>query len=429
MNTLGKKLTLNDQGFLVNWLISGIDEQEFVVKQEEKDQIKYEQYLRAVGIDDVLQAPPINIKLGEKGCHDHPWIYYYSKNNWFVDMSITCSVPTKIEGYAVTEITVPETITVKANIWTYPALDLWLDDLRICSIRPAVYKPMTRNEIEVKLTKGKHRLFIRFQNVGVRDTRNIFGIQIKNHIDQIEVSLPDQEALRALLNVENWLNSIIYKDNKIQITGLIPEGATMTCDGKSSLIQSDVLPIDKTIKKIIVTVSCENQNLIRSFEIGENQKPKYMNEVTLEATHQKIYEDLAKIPYQLRGSGAKFSVYHVLARYAVNAQTSKDKEYLLEDLKHIEARVDCSDFLLVGILRLMKKYKLDADLLEAIKKAVLNYRYWMDEDGSDGMCFWSENHALMFHGSQMLAGQMYSDELFIRSKRLGKEQEAYGEAR
>ncbi len=46
----------------------------------------------------------------------------------------------------------------------------------------------------------------------------------------------------------------------------------------------------------------------------------------------------------------------------------------------------------------------------------------MDENGSDGMCFWSENHALMFYSSCMIAGEMYPDDLFVRSNRLGKEQ-------
>ena len=37
-------------------------------------------------------------------------------------------------------------------------------------------------------------------------------------------------------------------------------------------------------------------------------------------------------------------------------------------------------------------------------RAVLDYRYWVDEPGNDVMWFWSENHALCFHVSQLLAG-------------------------
>ena len=43
---------------------------------------------------------------------------------------------------------------------------------------------------------------------------------------------------------------------------------------------------------------------------------------------------------------------------------------------------------------------------ERIKDVMLNYRYWMDMDGFDGMCFWSENHALMFYTCAMNAGDM-----------------------
>lgn len=66
-------------------------------------------------------------------------------------------------------------------------------------------------------------------------------------------------------------------------------------------------------------------------------------------------------------------------------------------LEMIEERYDCSDFLMCGLIRYLHNYPVEGAMKERIKDVMINYRYWMDMDGFDGMCFWSENHALMFY--------------------------------
>jgi hypothetical protein len=59
------------------------------------------------------------------------------------------------------------------------------------------------------------------------------------------------------------------------------------------------------------------------------------------------------------------------------------------------------------------------DLKEEMKHCLLNFRYWHDEPGDDAMWFYSENHALMFHVCQLLAGELYPDEVFTNSGMTG----------
>jgi hypothetical protein len=49
----------------------------------------------------------------------------------------------------------------------------------------------------------------------------------------------------------------------------------------------------------------------------------------------------------------------------------------------------------------------------------LNFKYWMDEPGEDSMCYWSENHQLLFAASEYLAGQLYPEEIFTNNKMTG----------
>jgi hypothetical protein len=100
---------------------------------------------------------------------------------------------------------------------------------------------------------------------------------------------------------------------------------------------------------------------------------------------------------------------------------------LVDDtLDAIDWRKDCSDFIMVPLLWLLADFAeiLPDDLRDRAQQAVLSYRYWVDEPGNDTMWFWSENHVLCFHTSQLLAGQLLPDAVFSASNRVGREQAA-----
>ncbi len=100
-------------------------------------------------------------------------------------------------------------------------------------------------------------------------------------------------------------------------------------------------------------------------------------------------------------------------------------------LRSIDQREDCSDFVLVPLLWLVRAYgeRLGPETVEKIRASVLGYRYWVDEPGNDVMWFWSENHVLCFHTSQLLAGEFLPDAVFEASGRSGREQAALAKAR
>jgi hypothetical protein len=102
------------------------------------------------------------------------------------------------------------------------------------------------------------------------------------------------------------------------------------------------------------------------------------------------------------------------------------RQLVNDTLDSIDWRKDCSDFIMVPLLWLLADYDeiLPADLLERVQKSVLSYRYWVDEPGNDTMWFWSENHVLCFHVSQLLAGQLLPDAMFSASNRNGRAQAA-----
>jgi len=101
-------------------------------------------------------------------------------------------------------------------------------------------------------------------------------------------------------------------------------------------------------------------------------------------------------------------------------------ESLIEGaLNYIDQRFDCSDFVMLGIVRLLYQLKdsklVSRDLLAHAEKTILDFKYMPDEPGIDSMCYWTENHVIMFAVNEYLAGQLYPDRIFTNSDMTGHE--------
>src|SRR5207248_2486433 len=89
---------------------------------------------------------------------------------------------------------------------------------------------------------------------------------------------------------------------------------------------------------------------------------------------------------------------------------------LIPSFERIAARRDCADFALAGLLRLLYRYgespHFPPELRAEIESTLLHFCYWYDQYGTDGrgirgMCFHTENHQILFHGCELLAGQRF----------------------
>lgn len=108
-----------------------------------------------------------------------------------------------------------------------------------------------------------------------------------------------------------------------------------------------------------------------------------------------------------------------------------DRETLAEQFDKIRSRRDTSDFDLTSLLRMLyldrETGALPADLRAEIEDVVLGFKYWLDEPGPDKMVWWSENHQILFHSLEYLAGHLFPDRVFGNSGMSGREHIAHAE--
>ncbi len=98
-----------------------------------------------------------------------------------------------------------------------------------------------------------------------------------------------------------------------------------------------------------------------------------------------------------------------------------DESEIIPFCEYIDKREDCADFKVTTIIRLLYQFgdKLSEEANERLKKTILGFKYWMDEPGIDNMCYWSENHQILFAQCEYLAGQLYPNEVFRNSGMTG----------
>ena len=101
-----------------------------------------------------------------------------------------------------------------------------------------------------------------------------------------------------------------------------------------------------------------------------------------------------------------------------------DDETLKDAIEYIYSNADCNDFTVGGLLRIMYLHQnsklISADQKRDIERCLLDFSYWYDEPGSDGRCYWTENHAIIFHSDELLAGQLHKDKTFTNNGQNGK---------
>jgi hypothetical protein len=116
-------------------------------------------------------------------------------------------------------------------------------------------------------------------------------------------------------------------------------------------------------------------------------------------------------------------IWTQVARYALGQYDRVDESAIRWTCEFIAARNDCADFVIQGILRLMfwerQGRHLSPEIVALMKDTVLGFKYWIDEPGDTVMYMGSENHRLLFHVAEWMAGFLFPTDEFTNSRQNG----------
>lgn len=120
--------------------------------------------------------------------------------------------------------------------------------------------------------------------------------------------------------------------------------------------------------------------------------------------------------------GGRTGFFSQIARLELGQDV--DEQPLREAIDFVYSNLDCNDFALGGLLRILYRFHdsphISRELIADIEKTVLWFRYWWDEPGEDRRCYWTENHQIIFHSDELLAGQLFPDKIFDNNGKDGQ---------
>jgi hypothetical protein len=125
------------------------------------------------------------------------------------------------------------------------------------------------------------------------------------------------------------------------------------------------------------------------------------------------------------------SLARVIAVHAAGGDVTVGEADVARSLALVHARGDCADFDAVGLLvarRRIPAERWGPGVGQAVDDALIGFKYWIDQPGLDAMCYFTENHQLVWHAAETLAGETFPEARFPNTGWTGAQHAAHGAA-
>ncbi len=434
-----KDWTPDREGFITHYMVSGPLVEPFESGGADPNQLRHEAHLRSLMATHAPVDASAPILAGKPGRLGLPWRFAGGRDGAFLNLSDFYSVLKRVRFDAATVLCVPEDREVTAVVWSYAAVDVYCNGRLAGGVPSPVYKPIRSVRLTLPLRAGRNTVYLACEALGVRDTRSVVALQLSG-AGGVTVTLPDSRLAEEAAVSLDFLESAALTPDRLRFFRPVPDGcewAWLRHDPdfvKDNLppcwqpVESgEALPLPPGEAVLALRVPTSGGWVRRVFERTEQIQPLFVSPTpTPEENLQLIYRRIAAVESLSRGEEFGFPISNILARYYLGDRSYDDNRLMAETLRLIDLRVDCSDFLVCGLLRWLEKCDPDKAAFAAARKTLLGFRYWMDQSGKDGMCFWSENHCLMFFVSAMHAGRLFPEAHFSAAGMSGAQLHAWG---
>lgn len=429
------------EGDINDWLIDGFAIHENPCRQEFVENRRSQSVPRFFEQLSEFPSPGDHFEGEQDGMS---WEIYSPWGNPRVEKSGFWFVPTHLRSYAATRLVSPVAHTASFRIKTYGSLTLWINGEQVTDFAPLIRNKEQEVIIQAELLAGINEIYACWEDLAERDTMYAFAVEYLGN-EELNISLPIashlvepvQSAERAL--EQAYFASDIFRGEEIKLRLPLPlpdivremhiqygnffdgtENKTIhIAEKETDLILGHTNELGHHYVYFTLTISVSNVLLTKKF--GCQSYDTRYDEAARQAEDMQARKALALQCIAEKGSP---NIHTAIAMLKTNGNVQAAENMLLEGIEGIEQRKDCSDFYLVGLFRLWRDERNSGLFSEAfwdrVKASILNYRYWIDEPGDDVMWFFSENHALLFHTNELLAGQLFGEEMFTNSGETGE---------
>lgn len=295
-------------------------------------------------------------------------------------------------------------------------------------------------ECSVTLKQGKNTLYILTNELAERDTSLSFKLRYMGE-EVLKAYLPcaaDPEALdrtRKLLS-GIYLKRFNYQDTDIELDFTEPAGDELTVSVEMVFYDSHADPVSKEktvtihpgekaipigdlVSKRVGMVAVTVRTCVGDVKLNRVLNFEYYDETVMPDSGIGTAAERKQAAIRFMAENGLDNLAKALALRIMGGQEALVKRIWEKELSCIRQREDCADFRLPALFHAYHSPLFTGEEKESIKQVLLDFRYWTDEPGNDVMWFFSENHALLFHTAEYLAGGLFEQEIFTNSGMTG----------
>lgn len=297
-------------------------------------------------------------------------------------------------------------------------------------------------EISLSLDQGDNVIYVLTNDLAERDTQFYFKLRYTG-TKTLEGCLPRKARPEALDKIRAifrgmFLDRFNYRNNAIDLhfeqpvdepltvrVELVFTDAHTSTEGRCKEVSlrsgdSKVYIGDLLYKKVgMVRISIKT--MVGDVELSRQIDFEYYDESLRQSGNTKTIQQRKREALNFISRYGLNDFQKVLALKETHVEEALAEQILEEELFRLNERYDCSDFRMPALIYAYRSQAFTGSQKQRIRETLLNFRYWFDEDGNDVMWFFSENHALNFHVSELLAGELFPDERFTNSGMTGAE--------
>jgi hypothetical protein len=443
-------------GYIDNWLVAGpqaifVPDLERFEGPDFKLQIARHYHERDSGI----AQTPAERDTFAAGDTTLIWRYARCRDDHFVDITAFYHTCHYLRSWAYAEVICPEPRETTLILTTNGPADVWLNGQHIHRQEHFHHQIPHSVAFQATLQEGRNQVLMRLEEVAVRECPYAMALRIVDSaFAAIPVQLPtlvEQVARRQLLErvfEAAYLDCDVYTRNAaivVRWPDWMPETASLTArlQNPAAQIFMEAWPVARAGAEAQIAKGFHVLDGPHRILLMPSAEEYYIDNVRITReiplwVHKNAYSDAPYGDYETRRREALLdaaerdgNVFCEIAKMELERWTEVKIAAIEETIDSINRRADCSDFYMVGLLGMLHRYLDDQafpqELKGPLEECVLNFKYWMDEPGSDAMCYWSENHQILFHACEILAGQLYPDRVFSNVGQNGAWHRAKGE--
>ena len=468
-------------GFVHDWLVAGplatpIAEVDGYTGPDDKSRIVADvRAAAAAGGSSPEGAIPASPEVFAGALERHSFVPDREETRWrvvrclddhFVDVSTFQHTPHFLQAWAYCVLDVPGACEVTFALTTNGPADIWVNEEQGHRVEHFHHQLPETVSFSAKMKEGRNEVKICFEAVALRECPFVMALQLTdlkveglNSLDDFRVLLPTsvrpanrRQTLESIFD-QAYLDRDVYSRHA-KVTVRWPDGQPVTDDfalrlmRKGGRIYSEHHTKGEQREEVVLGTAFQFPQDDYEVFLFPNPEHYYVNDLRVErrldihivGNSEYSTERYGTYPQRRREAllnaarrGAEGSIFAEIAAMELGMWDNLNEQIILDCIASINERADCSDFDLVGLLGMAGRYieeeGFPQSLVEPLQNCFQGFRYWMDQPGADAMCFWSENHQILFHTCEILAGQLLPDELFANAGLTGSEHRAKGEER